>query len=200
VQSKTVAARLFLATSSCALASAAVASETITYSYDALGRLVATSSSGTVNNGLATAIAYDPAGNRSCYTVAGAATGTGGSCTPPPPPPPSPPPPPPPSPPPPPPPSGPVANPDSGVVGKCGTVYVNVIANDTDPGGHTPLTLTGVSGATKGTASVISATTIEYDSAGPTGTTTFSYTMQNSIGQAATGSITITITSSGTCS
>jgi hypothetical protein len=37
-----VAARLFLATSSCALATAAVASETTTYTYDALGRLVAT--------------------------------------------------------------------------------------------------------------------------------------------------------------
>ncbi|HYD37653.1 MAG TPA: hypothetical protein VEA60_08565, partial [Allosphingosinicella sp.] len=33
-----------------ALVSAAQASETTTYSYDALGRLTATSSSGTVNN------------------------------------------------------------------------------------------------------------------------------------------------------
>jgi hypothetical protein len=92
-----------------------------------------------------------------------------------------------------------VANADSASVGKCGTVYVNVTANDTDPGGNYPLTVTGVSGATKGTASVISASTIEYDSLGPTGTTTFSYTVQNSIGQSATGSITITITSSGVC-
>jgi len=199
MQRKKLAARLFLATSSCALATAALASETTTYTYDALGRLVATNSSGTVNNGLATTIAYDPAGNRSCYSVTGAATGSGGACgsapPPPPPPPPSPPPPPPP-----PPPSGPVANPDSGTVGKCGTVFVNVIANDTDPGGHTPLTLTGVSGATRGTASVASSTLVEFDSSGILGTTTFSYTMQNSIGQTATGSITITINSSGTCS
>src|SRR3954465_10388512 len=109
---KSAAARLFLATSSCALATAALASETTTYTYDALGRLVATTSSGTVNNGLATSIAYDPAGNRSNYTVSGAAGGG------PPPPPPSPPPPPPP----PPPPSGPISNPDSASVGKCGTV------------------------------------------------------------------------------
>src|SRR3954468_21687933 len=77
---KTVAARLFLATSSCAIATAAVAGETITYSYDALGRLVATSSSGTVNNGLATSISYDPAGNRQSYGVTGAG-GTGGGGT-----------------------------------------------------------------------------------------------------------------------
>ena len=54
-----------------ALASAAEAGETVTYSYDALGRLTGTTSSGTVNNGVATGIAYDPAGNRSTYTVSG---------------------------------------------------------------------------------------------------------------------------------
>jgi hypothetical protein len=63
---------LFLAATSFALATAAQAGETKTYAYDALGRLVASSSSGSVNNGLATSIAYDPAGNRSCYTVTGA--------------------------------------------------------------------------------------------------------------------------------
>jgi hypothetical protein len=60
----------------------ALASETITYSYDALGRLVATSSSGSANNGLSTSITYDPAGNRQTYTVAGAgASGGGGGST-----------------------------------------------------------------------------------------------------------------------
>jgi hypothetical protein len=44
MRSKTVAARLFLASSSCALATASLASETTTYTYDALGRLVVTSS------------------------------------------------------------------------------------------------------------------------------------------------------------
>lgn len=47
------------------------ASETVTYTYDALGRLVATSHSGGVNNGLQTGVSYDPAGNRSNYTVSG---------------------------------------------------------------------------------------------------------------------------------
>jgi hypothetical protein len=55
--------------SAAALASAAVASETVTYSYDALGRLTATSSSGTVNNGATSSIGYDPAGNRSVFAM-----------------------------------------------------------------------------------------------------------------------------------
>jgi hypothetical protein len=192
MQRRTVAARLFLATSSCALATAAVASETVTYSYDALGRLVATSSSGTVNNGLATTIAYDPAGNRSCYTVAGAATGTGGSCTPPPPP--SPPPPPPPS-------SGPVANPDSASASACSSITVNVTANDTDPGGHYPVTLVSATSTNgRGPASVFSASTIEFDSNGRAGTASIDYVIQNSIGQTATGTLSVTIPSAGTCS
>ncbi|HEX8225553.1 MAG TPA: Calx-beta domain-containing protein [Allosphingosinicella sp.] len=50
---------------------AAEAAETITYSYDALGRLTASSTTGTVNNGVSTGIGYDSAGNRTTYTVAG---------------------------------------------------------------------------------------------------------------------------------
>lgn len=63
--------RIFLAAAGCALAASGQASETTIYQYDALGRLVAVNTSGTVNNGLATAIGYDPAGNRSTYSVAG---------------------------------------------------------------------------------------------------------------------------------
>src|SRR3954464_596558 len=52
------------------LGARAQAGETTVYSYDALGRLVSATSNGTVNNGLATTIAYDPAGNRQSYNVA----------------------------------------------------------------------------------------------------------------------------------
>lgn len=55
-----------------ALASIAVtasAQETVTYSYDALGRLVATSVSGGPNSGMSTATGFDEAGNRTSYTA-----------------------------------------------------------------------------------------------------------------------------------
>lgn len=47
----------------------ASASETITYTYDALGRLVQVSRSGTVNNGASAAYTYDPANNRTNVTT-----------------------------------------------------------------------------------------------------------------------------------
>ncbi len=60
------------------LASApAEASETITYSYDALGRLVQVTRSGTVNNGASATYSYDPANNRTNVTTT-APTGGGG--------------------------------------------------------------------------------------------------------------------------
>ncbi|MEO6215097.1 MAG: hypothetical protein ABIO86_03620 [Sphingomonas sp.] len=48
------------------------ASETITYSYDALGRLTDTAHSGAVTGGLASHYQFDPAGNRTQVTVTGA--------------------------------------------------------------------------------------------------------------------------------
>jgi hypothetical protein len=51
--------------------SCAVATETVTYSYDDLGRLSQTASSGSVNNGFATSVTYDAAGNRTGYTMSG---------------------------------------------------------------------------------------------------------------------------------
>ncbi|MEA2998624.1 MAG: hypothetical protein QOK17_457 [Sphingomonadales bacterium] len=69
-------ARLLLVVLISAIATAAGAAETTTFSYDALGRLVSSTNSGRVNSGLATTIAYDPAGNRQSYNVA---TGGGGT-------------------------------------------------------------------------------------------------------------------------
>jgi hypothetical protein len=53
-------------------ASPAGASETITYSYDARGRLKQAQHSGTVNNGVTTTYAYDKANNRTTRTTTGA--------------------------------------------------------------------------------------------------------------------------------
>jgi hypothetical protein len=50
-------------------APAATANETVTYGYDALGRLVKVNRAGTVNNNASECYAYDPASNRSNVTV-----------------------------------------------------------------------------------------------------------------------------------
>lgn len=60
-----------LLASTCLFSTNSAASETTTYTYDALGRLVQVSNAGTINNGLNSAYSYDPAGNRSNVTVTG---------------------------------------------------------------------------------------------------------------------------------
>jgi YD repeat-containing protein len=76
MRSKTVAAGLVLATISCGLASAAAATETITYTYDAKGRLVKVERTGTVNNGVTTQYTHDKADNRTNVTITGSANST----------------------------------------------------------------------------------------------------------------------------
>ena len=53
-------------------AAAAIASETITYTYDARGRLVKVVSNGSVTNNVTTNYAYDKADNRTNRNVTGA--------------------------------------------------------------------------------------------------------------------------------
>lgn len=53
------------------LGAAAYAVETITYSYDARGRLLQVARTGTVNNKVVTNYAYDKADNRSNKTTTG---------------------------------------------------------------------------------------------------------------------------------
>lgn len=176
-------ARLFLAASAAAIAAGAQASETTSYQYDALGRLVGVTSSGTVNNGVATSIGYDPAGNRASYSVGGA----GGSAPPPPPPGPVPPPPPPGN-------GAPVTVADTLQMPRCTIQSKNVLSNDTDPEGHYPLALVGVSGGgTRGAATIVSATTIEYESYGTAGTDVITYVVADSLGATSTGTLTVSI-------
>lgn len=64
------------------VATPALASETVTYTYDELGRLVRTSQTGSVNNGVITDIDYDEAGNRTNYEVTGSnGSGAGSGST-----------------------------------------------------------------------------------------------------------------------
>lgn len=59
------------------IAAPVAASETITYTYDALGRLIAVARAGTINNGASATYTYDPANNRTNVTTT-APTGGGG--------------------------------------------------------------------------------------------------------------------------
>ena len=51
------------------VSTAADAAETITYTYDARGRLVGVSHAGTINNGASTTYVYDKADNRTTVTT-----------------------------------------------------------------------------------------------------------------------------------
>lgn len=110
------------------------AAETITYTYDAQGRLVQSVIGGTINNGQTSSTTFDAANNRTNYSVSVAGA--------------------PPSPPPPPPPTPAPNNPPVSVADAMLSVVCdgndarNVLGNDTDPDGDLPLsfTLTGGSG------------------------------------------------------
>ena len=58
----------------CVATTAAQAAETVTYTYDALGRLITTQRSGGPANGVNAQTQYDPSGNRTNVTVSGAAS------------------------------------------------------------------------------------------------------------------------------
>ena len=62
---------LILAGLTLCLAAPAMAAETISYSYDARGRLVQVARTGTVNNGVTTTHQYDRADNRVLKTTSG---------------------------------------------------------------------------------------------------------------------------------
>ncbi len=64
--------KIVIASAALAVAAAAVAAETITYKYDARGRLVKVERSGTVNNGVNTSYTFDKADNRTNKTTTGA--------------------------------------------------------------------------------------------------------------------------------
>lgn len=60
------------------VSASALASETITYLYDARGRLVQVAHAGTVNNGVVTSYGLDKADNRISVAVTGGGAATGG--------------------------------------------------------------------------------------------------------------------------
>lgn len=134
--------KLLISSALLSLPSFVYATESVTYSYDELGRLIETRVSGGPRGGVSNAIGFDPAGNRVNYLVSGV-----GGVSAPPAPPQAPPPPPPPSPPPPNQPPVSVADPTLSVACNASGLS-NVLGNDTDPENDLPLSmaLTGGSG------------------------------------------------------
>jgi hypothetical protein len=170
--------------------SAASANESVTYSYDSLGRLILVERQGTVNAGVSARYSYDSADNRTNVTVNLAS-----------PPPPSPPPPAP-LPPPPPPPSNrpPVPVPESFSIARCAAGSFNVIANDGDPDGDYPLALTGIMGSavSLGYATVGSSTHIAWSKAARPGDYPMVYTVRDTRGATAAMQVVVTVTGTGT--
>jgi YD repeat-containing protein len=69
---------IFLLAASVALTTSASATETVTYNYDARGRLIHVARAGSVNSGIATNYQFDKADNRLTVTTTGG-SGTGKS-------------------------------------------------------------------------------------------------------------------------
>lgn len=90
----------------------------------------------------------------------------------------------------------PVANTDLLSVQACKTASKNVIANDTDPEGHTPLILLeATSPGTHGFASVINSTTVQFEANDFPGTETVTYVVMDSMGAMAGGTLSVQVTS-----
>ena len=155
--------------------------ETITYTYDPLGRLVAVRRSGTVNNGQNETTSYDAAGNRSNVSV----TGVGTPNLPPPGPPPVPEIP---------PNQAPVAVNDSMAQSKCAPTSHDVLLNDYDPDGNTPLSLVSVSGGGALGTARIHFNKVLFTPNRVTGTAIITYTLRDALGATATGTLTIALT------
>jgi YD repeat-containing protein len=142
----------------------AQAAEIINYAYDANGRLVRVNRSGTVNNGIATTYQHDKADNRANLTV------TGSPNT--------------------------INNPPTTVnntlsLQRCTVRTVNVLTNDSDPEGNIPLTLTAVSPAfsARGDATFQANGVVSF-SATSVGSVVLTYTVSDSLGATANGSLT----------
>lgn len=178
---------------SCSLGVLAVAGEsaaqqsTESYTYDALSRLIVVDVQGGQNDQDVRSVCYDKSDNRTSYTARSDGTsascvdtgeGTGGGGTPPPPPPP-------------PPGNNPPQTLPNYVDGACyKVVTVNLTANDSDPEGNLPLTLTAiVRNSGSATASIVSASSARVKFGPQSDSSTFTYTVKDSLGAAATGTL-----------
>ena len=85
---------------------------------------------------------------------------------------------------------------DTGSQQKCTTQTYNVTANDSDPEGDYPLTVTGVTGAG---FSVSSSSELQFTSTQSTGAKVGTYTVRDSRGATANATLTVTVSGGGQC-
>lgn len=159
------------------------------YSYDALGRLVIAETSGGTNDGETHSLCYDSAGNRTQYSATSDASvaacvdqgsgpvGPGED----------------PEQEPPPPTNNPPTTTNDSVTVPCDlTITVNLTANDSDPEGNTPLSLTAISGNGMASATIVSASSVSVTAGSINSTTTFTYTVADALGATSNGTLTVT--------
>ncbi|MEQ1639284.1 MAG: Ig-like domain-containing protein, partial [Novosphingobium sp.] len=91
------------------------------------------------------------------------------------------------------------ANIDSVTVKVCLTATKNVTANDTDPDGDLPLTVTAVQTSTLADVSIADPNTISVTGYGSPGSQAVTYTIKDSRGATATGQLNITVQSGTGC-
>jgi hypothetical protein len=72
---------------------------------------------------------------------------------------------------------------------------LNLVANDTDPDGHYPLSIAGVTGSGV-SVSAVDPTTVQIDASSVRGTFNLSYVVEDSLGAASVGSLTVTVSGS----
>jgi len=188
----------------CGVATTAIAQDQRTYTYDALGRLIEQVSNGAPNNNEVHSICYDAAGNRTQYRTS--TDGSSGNCdpgipgtTPTPSPTPTPTPTPTPSPTPTPTGNNPPVTVNDSTSGNCYTLkFVNLTANDSDPEQNYPLNLTAITqNSGLATASIASASSVVVEFGPQWDSSSFTYTVQDSLGASSTGHLAVTTSGCG---
>ena len=84
----------------------------------------------------------------------------------------------------------PVANPNSLSIYVCQEVTVNLTANDTDPEGHYPLTVTAVDSSPYASVWISSGSSVTFEGHTPGGHT-LTYTVEDSLGASSVGQISL---------
>lgn len=151
----------------------ALAQEVTTFQYDAQGRLIHSTRSGGPADGVNMITCFDAAGNRTNQEVVFGGSTPADPCTPPNIP--------------------PIADPDALQLPVCLGSTINVVLNDTDPDGDTPLQVIAATGSGDVSASVASSTELLIVAGSTPGVFSIGYTIEDTRGATANGTVTVTV-------